>query len=56
MTAPEERCWFTLDPKAQPVGPYSIADLSGNSLEANCTGPLMFCLPRHRECTLLHYC
>ncbi|WIA40370.1 hypothetical protein OEZ86_013734 [Tetradesmus obliquus] len=29
MTAPEERCWFTLDPKAQPVGPYSIADLSG---------------------------
>lgn len=30
MAATEERCWYTLNSAAQPVGPYSISDLTGN--------------------------
>jgi hypothetical protein len=51
MTAPEGRCWYTLDPKSQPVGPYSIADLAGNGLKPSRIDTLLFCRSRHGSCT-----
>lgn len=28
----DEKCWYTLDAASQPVGPYSIADLTGKQI------------------------